>query len=682
MIIHSKDCCLSFNQQGNIVSLQSLENVWINQESILWELRLQALSTDSTLGSSRTIVNKAQVLPKCDVSNNELTMRWDNLLLDNIPVNIGLEVQIKTNSEEFEFSFCIENNSSDWVVRRLRGPILRLVVDEQQSSRLLWPNEFGAQYDMHSLDFLQSSYPNPLSMLWTAVDADDHGLYYACHNPKVQTTDIVADGSREKNIVELSWSQYPFCGAGENASLAPLIIYPYQGTWHCAASRYRRWLEASKLSISTPPKAVNDISGWQLVIMKQQNGEIIWDYQDIDILIKFARKNGLNALALYGWTRGGHDRHYPIYEADSDMGGEELLRSQIKKAKAAGILVFLYVNGQLLDTRSDWFYKHGNDIVTKSERGEFFSESWIKYTDAPRAPMAYACQSSKKWSDILLALAQQVYELGANGIIYDQIGSPRPAFCFDSDHGHINAAEATGQGIRANLEHIQLEMFKIDPDFIISTEHVSDRINCFIDFTHGAGSGASQSLIAFPEMFRYTLPEYVVTQRQKPPVLSQEDANWACLYGMRHELEYRYYADRVFVESNLIPEFYDYENVVEKPDISYIRRQNNNNANVYLLKLIKFEKRNSDLLCYGRFDDEINFFNGNSKLKAKSFVARNGDVGVLVWNSTKNDQDIKITVNGFDMISVDAPYKKDIETGNVIMAGHIKLLRFLKKSGR
>ena len=42
----------------------------------------------------------------------------------------------------------------------------------------------------------------------------------------------------------------------------------------------------------------------------------------------------------------------------------------------------------------------------------------------------------------MLALARQAIQLGADGILFDQVAVTRPLFCFSNEHDHASPATA------------------------------------------------------------------------------------------------------------------------------------------------------------------------------------------------------------------------------------------------
>ena len=84
-------------------------------------------------------------------------------------------------------------------------------------------------------------------------------------------------------------------------------------------------------------------SGWLLCILKQQNGEIMWDYPALTKLCDAADARGLDILGLFGWAHGGHDHLYPDYHPCQEMGGEEALKKALEEIRRRGTPYFVFL---------------------------------------------------------------------------------------------------------------------------------------------------------------------------------------------------------------------------------------------------------------------------------------------------------------------------------------------------
>ncbi len=665
---------LVLDRAGRLVTLDTAGRPWLSQPAHCFELTLQQPSTPSVLGVHRRVTPR-DIRPRIECQHNLLRLHYDHLTLDDTSLDVQIVVEIAAEDGEFTFRFSLANGAPDWTVREIRGPFVTAPMDEEEHPALIWPLGAGERIvDPRRAGALRQPYPTRLFMPWMALDAGDAGLYLAYHDASLQTITLNADASVVPGAIELSFGLLPFCKHGETWQSAPVVIRPYSGPWHEAAARYRRWADTWYRPIRSP-EWLRTATGWQLVILKQQNGEIHWPYADIDRLIELGKENGLNMLGLFGWTDGGHDRRYPIYEPDQAMGGEHALRRAIRRAHDAGQRVILYTNGQLLDMQTEWYAEFGPQTAAVSERGEPFGETWAKYKDGAPRPMAYACQSCGTWSDKLLDLAKRVQSLGADGIIFDQLGSCHPMLCFSERHGHAKPTQAIGPGVAATLARVQRELHAIAPDFIVMVEHVTDGINQIVDLTHGCGVGFCPSPSGFPELLRFTFPEILATQRHPTPAMDRNTANWACLYGFAHEVEYRYWPDRLYIEHGAVPAAGDYERVGSPPDVATMRRLAPRESAAYLRAVAEFEQRHADLLRDGRFRDVLGFAIDNPAVQAKAYAATT-DLGVLVWNPTATPQPVRVTVENAQFAAADAPGEEQVDPSTPLPPESMRLLRY------
>jgi hypothetical protein len=668
---------LKIEKSGMLGALEFEGGCWLEAPTALWEMVLQEPSNTSKLGA-RHEISAADAKPTAKSDGNTLELCWQNPKVAGREYQVTVSATIESRDEDFVFRFHVQNNENELSVREFRGPIIPLWIDPRNPSALLWPSGAGERIpDPTAVGLMELPFPTRLCMGWVSFDAGDRGLYIGSHDSSLATRMFRVDATESKGRVVFSINHYPFAAAGTEWSSGPLVVRPYGGAWHNAARRYRGWA-GTWWTEPEAPEWVRHASGWQLVIMKQQNGEIHWPYTDMDRIIALGKESGLDVIGLYGWAEGGHDRRYPIYDPDPELGGEEALRAGIAAAHEAGMRVVLYVNGQLIDLQTEWYEANGAGATARSERGEVFGESWLKYSDAPMKPMGYGCQSSQVWSDRLLAVAKLVQGLGADGIIYDQIGSAHPMFCFSEDHNHDHPAEAIGPGAAANLKHIQEVMHEIDPDFIIMTEHVTEGVNRFVDLTHGCGVGFDPNGRSFPEMLRFTFPEIASTHRHATPVLDRATANWACMYGFYHEVEYRYMPDRLYIEKGKKPVLRDYARIPSRPNIGLMQSTDPREAHAYLKKLAAFERRNADLLHAGNFRDVEGFSCPNSALVAKSF-ANSQEIAVLVWNPGQEEQAVAVSVPGAALRKVDSPEGK-VDAVAPLEPGTIRLFRYSRKA--
>lgn len=656
-----------------------------HQAPQLWELTLERPSTPNTRSGQVRISAAGSPLERRQSDDGKRVLRWPRVIAGDRTWQIAVEAEIRQRGEELQFVFRVENEAPGWIVRELRAPIVGRIDADRLD--LLWPDSLGRRVrDLAAVRAARLLYPGWASMQWFALVADDgRGLYVGSHDDTFQTTALEVDCDPDTRRLEAAITKYPLLGFGKSWQSKPIVVWSYTGTWHTAARRYRKWAERTWYSDIERPEWVRNTPGIQLAILKQQNGEILWDYPAIETLTKISERSGLDTLGLFGWTGQGHDHLFPYYDPGEDLGGETALRKALAEARRAGRHPFLYADGHRIDVATEYYRQHGDEVCLVDERGTHRMEYpvWRKYHNASPVATVNACMSSRQWQQVMLDVAVKAQKLGASGILYDRIGGCQPYLCFSDQHNHAHPALATGPGKRALVRRIRQHVKEVDPEFGVLTELVTDCLCQHVDLIHGHGMGTSNQPGSFPEMFRYTFPEMIVTQRHPSPLLDRAAANFAVLYGLRHELEFRYAPDVRLMRQSAVPSYRDYIDVVNKPNIGLLRREPRDEAQAYLKRLIAFERKHADLLWHGRFVDEEPLALQGQGVRAKAFMA-DEHLGVVVWNMSDRSQRVHVDVPGYRLADADSPATQKRDPTAPVPAGSIRLLRFVvyQKTGQ
>ena len=365
----------------------------------------------------------------------------------------------------------------------------------------------------------------------------------------------------------------------------------------------------------------------------------------------------MDILGLFGWAQGGHDHLYPDYIPDAQMGGAEALRKSLKEVRRHGKRSIIYANGQLIDMATEYYRTHGKDQAVLKEDGTPLRQDWQKFKSFPAVKCVLACQLAEGWHKRMLELARQAHDLGADGILFDQLGVTGPMPCWATNHGHPSPSMVYAGERAIWLRRVADEMKRIDPEFIVMTEGLHDSLLDSVLLFHGCMFGVHthtekqmRALLGgnldddlFPEMFRFTFPEVLTTQRHPTPMLNRLEANYACLYGLRYEIESRYAPDVRYLKEGVIPTREDYADVLNPPRIDIIAATPPAEATRYLKQLTEFQRRHATLLWRGQFVDDRGFQFKGERLIAKGYTAGN-QLAVLVWNPSDQPATFSLAV--------------------------------------
>lgn len=651
---------LVLDQRGMSLTPRDAASPAITAQDVpLWTLVLQTPSTPSATGERRLLTATAQK-PRWEKTPDCLRLIYEDLTDGQQIWKIQLVLEFRLCGGGFQISGEVRNGAEGWTVREWKAPILGNIMADPAKHPLLWPNGLGQRFTNATAATERSfTYPSGTgTMPWCAFAGAAGGLYVGCHDPEQAGKTFAIRSLSPGGPFHLSITHQPFCASGQRWQLPPTVLLPYAGSWHAAARCYRSWFDSVR-SVAVPPAWARSSSGWILAILKQQNGDVMWDYAALEQLCDIADRRGLDVLGLFGWTHGGHDRFYPDTYPDPLMGGGDALRRGLEQVRRRGKRAILYVSGQDMDTATDYYRYQGNDVLLQSERSEAVTMSIRKFNSSTPVVFAKACNGTEAWFDRMLASAVQAHRLGADGVIYDTLGVTGPMPCFAPNHRHATPATACTSARREMLKRIAEHMRTIAPEFVVMIEGINDNLVDSATYFHGWGVGCTpapagfyasgqvtagasgttwpwmrDAYSAFPEMFRYTFPETLMTLRHATPMLDRHFVNYACVHGLRHEIETRWRADVRYLKDEIVPAPEDYRDCTYwPPDLAMMRGTLPKEATRYLREVVDFQRRHAGLLWEGRFVDTEGFDFQGERLIAKGF-ARDNELGVVVWNPT------------------------------------------------
>ena len=580
-------------------------------------------------------------------------------------VDIGLKLVISLKEELIRFDAVIENRTGDCEVIDFEYPRIGVIKSiGNQPPSLLWPVQSGMCYPnigeyLSDRPLTREIYPNSIytrfpgsdgSMQWMALTGGEETLYFSGHDEEYYSSVMRAQGSgTDRGAITLIYDKLAFVNPGETWACPPYVLSLYTGSWRQGAKEYSSWASSFRVP-QEKSKWVQDMQGYFLVINKQQFGYEMWDYGPLPRLYELAQAHGCDTLGLFGWYESGHDNQYPDLEAGVSMGGREKLMENIGKVKEAGGHVTLYQQGHLLDPTAKFYKIKGHKLESKSRTGMPYYEYYCKshkssflgcYTNKL---FSISCPSCPEWQDLMEEKTDFAASFGPDGVLFDQIGGMHPYPCFDESHPHEKGKPSLSLsgGRRQLLPRIRSRAKSYGQEFAFFSEHITDIYSVYLDCVHGINSLPSEEGdrkaaadgerlrdgINYPELFRYTFPETIITIRNSAPFISVRKANYACTFGFRFEMEIRYQDDCDDILTDRWP----------------IERE-------YAKKVTDLRKKYWDILGHGIFTDEEHLTNRNPAIIAKGFQ-KDRALAVVLWNDTKGSEAVCVEAAGFRLKEV------------------------------
>jgi hypothetical protein len=160
-------------------------------------------------------------------------------------------------------------------------------------------------------------------------------------------------------------------------------------------------------------------------------------------------------------------------------------------------------------------------------------------------------------------------------------------------------------------------------------------------------------------------------------MLNRLAANYACVYGLRYEIESRYAPDVRYLKEGVIPTRADYADILSPPSIAMMAATPPAEATRYLRQLVEFQRRHAALLLRGRFVDDRGFQFKGERLIAKAYAAGN-QLGVLVWNPTDKPATFSLNVPKARLVAAAEPERGKVEAFSPLPAQSVRLLLWQK----
>ena len=665
--LQGKTMRYAINEHGQVVSVYNRLTCheYVYEPAEIWKI----IYSEGTERVEIPIWAQGQAFTRTDEENG-FTLTYDSLQGDGRRVNFLLRLRFTMTDEGLTVVAEAENHDDQAKLIELQltpAAGMRSLSGTPENDYIAWPSDLGKKvknpayndlstyagfrkYERHDqfhtdMDALYGR----CSMQWYDWYNEGEGLYCASEDAEHQALCLHIERDVKLNLLKMGFIRYPMLEKGECWTGAPLVFKPHLGDWHAGAKMYRAWMDKEGGFIAPDrPKWCQDFKGWLRVIMKQHHCEINWDYSQIPALYDELEENGFDTLFLLGWEKGGFARMWPDYIVDDRMGGEEKLREGIEYVHKKGGRVLMFLSYSLIDYRSDFYLKEGGAEATmKSIWGldipfaeTYCGEGTYRKIGNPPMPMYRACPGSELWQKKMIWAARQCMELGADGVLYD-LGGLEPFFCYARNHTHKKPSQANESKARLFAE-LRRVVRSYGEDKVILMEHNVDIYGMSMDVAQGHATHPERRFMdpssyknpdawkqdsTLREMYRYTFPELVMTNRE-----CGEDEN-----------HYRAYAGYSFL-LGLRFDMTIWRCCGSLKDIP--------NYAAYLKQLNAVSTEYAEFVHEGRFVDTDGFTASNPCVLVKGWRNAKNELGFTLWNYTDQAQTTRITSDDGQTIEV------------------------------
>ncbi len=512
--IENADVRVAFDAvSGALVEFVSKKTDWKLQKSpeLGESFRLFVPTADRSYNPVLGARNKVSSITKA-ADGRSLTIVWGPLKSEyRGTLKITLTGKVSLNGPDVAFDMQVRNESGS-TIASVDWPVIGAL---QRPNGVSAMNRMVLSYDSGHVEPLYRDFPNdrgyygtnyPIQMdggRYTMLLAGSQGLYLGTHDTtgkevtrytfelkpgysdsfdsKVPAANAIS-GHPVRIVASLE--HFPFVPSGQTMELARIVLSPFQGDWHQGADVYRRWRETWFHRPVTPAWA-EAVNSWQQIQINSAEDDLRTPYRDLPRRAAQAAKYGINAIQLVGWNNGGQDRGNPSHNTDPRLGTHDELKAAIAKIQAMGVHVILFNKYTWADTSTEAYRNGLSEHMAHDPNGVIYVYHGYQYqtpeqlADMNTRRLAVACTPDPFWQNLSVREFRKSIDLGASGILYDEVGgSYGGGYCFFHKNGQLVAESiAAGDSMLGQRFQDVIKSTVGQKNFLMSGEAPSDLLS-------------------------------------------------------------------------------------------------------------------------------------------------------------------------------------------------------------
>jgi len=272
---------------------------------------------------------------------------------------------------------------------------------------------------------------------------------------------------------------FAFAHPGSKFELAPVVLHPYDGDWHAGLDVYKQWRATWFGKPKTPAWAL-DVHSWLQLQVDGAEQDYRVPYRELVQYGEECAQNGVAAIQLVGWNRGGQDGGDPSLDTDPALGSWQDLHDAIAKIQSLGVKMILFGKPVFADMSTEYYKKELYKYEAVDMWGNKYESNGYSYTTPTqlaginnrRRAIMDVC--SQEYRDIATREFEKIPELGAAGWLFDEVMQHNGVlYNFSPDHGYPPPGYLFHGDIPL-VKQFRAAADRQNPDFLFSGEGPGD----------------------------------------------------------------------------------------------------------------------------------------------------------------------------------------------------------------
>ncbi len=511
VVLHDSKLLVAFDSNtGALIRLESKELHWLIERKPELGMSFRLFVPLPNRKYNFVLGQKQKAIKVEKISEHEIQIEWKNLKSEFGGVlPITLNADVKLNNGKLTFNASLINNSK-LTVETIDYPYFGDFNPPSRKTtmvaRTMWYDNLGADeiypHFTNEKGYWGDFYPTKTfdsdKSPFCLIQTPEEGLYIDLHDisqpylmqytfeqhPGVlsSVTNLVPQKDEiDGKPVHLDFRMCHFIYAHPHSTfnLAPVEIQCYKGGWQNGVDLYKDWRKTWFKQPEIPSWAAN-VNSWLEIQINSSEENYLFPYSKLVDYGKECAENGITAIQLVGWNKGGQDRGNPCLDTDPHLGTWQQLHDAIEKVQKMGVKVVLFGKFPWADLTTDWYKKDLFKYETKDPYGIPYQGTGDSYL----TPTQLAGINNRRFAvmdfldadyrNIAVQQFKKVLALGAAGFLYDEVPTHNPVYYnFAAGHGYNPPGYIyAGDELLARQLHAAAD--SVDKNFLFAGEGPQD----------------------------------------------------------------------------------------------------------------------------------------------------------------------------------------------------------------
>ncbi|HEY1787322.1 MAG TPA: DUF6259 domain-containing protein [Verrucomicrobiae bacterium] len=299
--------------------------------------------------------------------------------------------------------------------------------------------------------------------------------------------------------LEFRMTHFVFARPHSSVNLMPVVLRGYKGDWHAGADLYKQW-RATWFKPPHLPDWIKNVNAWQQIRVNSPEQDYLVPYTNLLSYGEECASNGVSAIQLVGWNRGGQDGGDPALEPDSGLGTWQQLHDATAQIQAKGVKIILFGKPAWADETSDWYKNELYKYAAKDPYGIPYQQDGFSYVTPTqlarinnhhKIAMDTLCPA---YQGVVLEEFNKLLDLGSAGWLWDGVLSHGlAAYNFAPDHGYAAPAYIYS-GDLPLARRLRGAADRISPDFLFCGEAPQDWLMQYYPLSYFRIKGNSEPM--------------------------------------------------------------------------------------------------------------------------------------------------------------------------------------------